>query len=189
MTSSKVVRLFFSTAIVGIITCLFMRFVVGEIFSLNYIGDVKKYIMFGLMFSIVSQMGFFAYLMINYFASGVRKMGFWPIIQLTVVGIVYFYLVFFRASAYGTENGIYPYLLIPSLLLLASIAIAFIKVRATNRTAWIPTIFFIFVFTTMEWIPGLQGNNLPTLLLMVVTLLACNAWQVMRLHELTKKES
>lgn len=187
MTTSKIIRLFFSTLFIGVISSLFMRYIGGALFSFDFHEGLKYYTLFGLTVSVVSQMGFFAYLMINYFASGIRRTGFWPLIQLTVVGIVFFYFVSFRATAFGTENGYLQYVTVPLVLLIVSVLVAYFKAKATNSSALIPTIFFMFVFTTMEWIPSLQENTIGPLVLTGFTLVACNTWQIMQLHRMAKQ--
>jgi KinB signaling pathway activation protein len=77
----------------------------------------------------------------------------------------------------------------PFLLLLVAVVTAYGKARLTNQTAWVPTLFFMFVFSAIEWIPALKQFNVHATLSMLVPLLFCNIWQVMHLHRLVKRES
>jgi KinB signaling pathway activation protein len=139
----------------------------------------------GLMFSIISQMGFFAYLTVNYIAMGIiRKKYWWNMLQLLIIMVVLFDAAYLRYIHFGENNTLLSYMGLPVLMLVAALIIAYWKVRMTNRSAWIPTIFFISVGTIVEAVPGLQQNNTASTVFMTVPLLACNAWQILMLHKL-----
>jgi KinB signaling pathway activation protein len=98
-------------------------------------------------------------------------------------------MVYLRYTAFGQGEAIWPYLLVPLMLLAVAVVAAYAKVRLTNSNAWIPTVFFLFVVTSIEWVPGLRQNNASSALFMIVPLLFCNIWQVLHLHRLTQKTS
>jgi KinB signaling pathway activation protein len=156
----------------------------------NFFVVTLMNILVGLTISIVAQMGFFAYMTINYFALGLFKSAsLWKSIQIFLILFTFFDTVYLRYTVFGQNSSIWPFFVAPALLLLVSLVTAYAKVRLTNPNAWIPTLFFMFVFTTIEWIPALRQNDNETILFMSVPLLFSNVWQVMQLHRLVNKES
>jgi KinB signaling pathway activation protein len=98
-------------------------------------------------------------------------------------------MVYLRYTLLGEGGSVWPFFVEPILLLLVAVVTAYGKARLTNPTAWVPTLFFMFVFSAIEWIPALKQYNVHATLSMLVPLLFCNVWQVMQLHRLVKRES
>jgi KinB signaling pathway activation protein len=193
MTLKKWSYLFFTTFFIGGIGGLITGIVIGNTTFKNGFGDfivgVSENILAGLMFSIIAQMGFFAYLTINYMAkSMIRSPFIWNTIQVILILVTLVDLVYLRYTMFGKGESILPYILLALIVLFISMAIAYVKVRATNRSAFIPTIFFMFVVTTIEWIPALRIDNIRSVVFMLVPLLLCNTWQIMQLHKLVGNE-
>jgi KinB signaling pathway activation protein len=187
--------LFMTTLLVGGIGGILSGFLIGraEMFGgsiSNLLMGSLMNLLFGLTISIVAQMGLFAYMTINYMALGVLKSGsLWKSVQAFLVLFTFFDMVYLRYGSYARGTSIWPYLIEPIALLCVALITAYAKVKLTNSSAWIPTTFFIFVVTAVEWIPALRQENPSSILFMVVPLLFCNIWQVMQLHRLTQKES
>ncbi|WP_139492756.1 KinB-signaling pathway activation protein [Brevibacillus dissolubilis] len=145
-------------------------------------------ILFGLTISIVAQMGFFAYMLFNSTVLGMfRNSSVWRTVQIFLVLFVFFDMVYLRYTSLGGDS-IWPYFFEPTLLLLVTLVVAYAKVKVTNASAWVPSIFFLYVVTALEWIPGLKQDDVGALS-MLIPLFLCNAWQIMQLHRLVKKES
>lgn len=156
----------------------------------NFFVGILMYLLYGMTISIVAQMGFFAYLMINYFAKTLfRTPSLWNSIQIFLVIFTFFDMVYLRYTSLGNGGGFGPYLIEPMMLLIVAVVAAYGKSRLTNRTAWVPTLFFMYVVTALEWIPALKENDVHATMSMLVPLLFCNVWQVMHLHRLVKRES
>src|SRR5690606_11045431 len=78
---------------------------------------------------------------------------------------------------------------LPLILLLGSLVVSWLKVKQTNASAFIPTMFLMFAITFIEGWPALQGEtNIAAIVFMLVPLFACNAYQNMMMHRLLKKE-
>lgn len=186
--------LFGTTLLVGAVGGVVSGFLIGreELFSGTAAGFFVSMffnILFGLAISALAQLGFFAYMMLNYLALSILKNGsLWKGIQVVLILFTFFDMVYLRYDKSFRGESIWPYLAEPVALLLVAIVTAYAKVNLTNRTAWIPTIFFMFVVTTVEWIPGLKENTV-SIIFMVVPLLFCNVWQVLNLQRLVKKTS
>ncbi|PWU67418.1 KinB-signaling pathway activation protein [Gracilibacillus dipsosauri] len=194
MKSRNVVRLFFSTLLLGGISTLITSFFVKSDAYIKFLSPFDWFELLGLLifflalgfvFSLVSQMGFFAYLTVNQFALGIFR-GFWPTIQIGLILFALFDLVYFRYKS--VEDGtITPFLLTAIALLVYSIIIARIKAKETNQRAFIPALFFMVVITSIEWVPGLRTNGGDYAWLMIVPLIICNTYQLLILHRLTEK--
>ncbi len=143
----------------------------------------------GATFSIVSQMGFFAYLTIHNVGLGVFKR-IWPHVQVVLILFAFFDMVYLRYNVFAKAGeSFWGYILIPLGILLYTGIVAYFKVKQTNVKAAIPTVFVLFVVTIIEWLPALKQNNLSGMFYMLIPLLLCNTWQIMQLHRLTKKSS
>lgn len=186
MSLGKWFRLFWSTlwigAAAGLVTGAVLAFADAEFRGLApmEIGyNLMMMLMAGMTFSVLSQMFFFSYMMINYFARGMfRKPTTWVLVQLFFVLTVPFELYFFM-----WKESLVKYVLLAGFIVAASVGTAWLKVRETNKTAWVPTLFFMIVFTMVETGLAMQVND-QAIVLMAIPLLICNAWQIMRLHRL-----
>ncbi|MFD2369418.1 KinB-signaling pathway activation protein [Brevibacillus sp. GCM10020057] len=156
----------------------------------NFLVGILMYVLYGMTISIVAQMGFFAYMTINYFAKTIFKSpSLWKSVQVFLVIFAFFDMIYLRYTALGEGGAIGPFFIEPILLLIVAVVTAYGKSSLTNRSAWIPTLFFMFVGTALEWIPALKQPDVHSTLSMLVPLLFCNVWQVMQLHRLVNRES
>lgn len=200
VNSRKWVRLFFSTLFLGGIGTILIGFTLrwdqyGKFFQ-NF--DAKEILSIsfwllgvGFIFSVISQAGFFAYLTIHRFGLGMfRSASLWNGVQILLVVFVLFDFVYLRSVLFNNANAsIGNNILMAVLLLVVAASIAYIKSRETNKQAFVPALFFMIVVTIIEWVPALRVNDRDWLYLMVGPLLLCNAYQMLILHRLVKKES
>lgn len=142
----------------------------------------------GFTFSVISQMGFFAYLTIHQFGLGLFRT-YWNFIQLALIAVVLFDLVYFRFKAFSDGEAIGSYLALAAVLLFFGLFIAYLKGKRKNKNVFIAALFFMIVVTTLEWLPVLQANEESWLYLMLFTLLPCNAFQLLMLPKYNKKTS
>lgn len=193
MNSRKWVGLFLKTLLIGAVTGLITSFFVkNEAFAkiLNPIdfmeltGLIIFFVGLGLVFSVISQTGFFAYLFINQFGLGLFRT-FWPTVQVLLIAFVVFDLVYFPYSASNGEVPLYLYILMSAGILGYGWIIAKLKARATNQRAFIPALFLMVVMTAVEWVPGLRTSGADYAWLMIIPLLACNTYQLLILHKIT----
>lgn len=196
MTSRNWVHLFLTTLVVGAVTTALVGFIVrwnefqqllSDFNILEFLSILVWLMGVGLIFSIVSQMGFFAYLTVHRFGLGIFK-SLWNPVQVLLIAFVLFDLVYLRFNAFA-ESGesIMPYIGLAVIVLVAGLIVAFMKVKQTNKEALIPALFFMIVVTVIEWVPVLRVNEHSWLYLMLFPLLACNAYQLLVLHKLNQK--
>jgi len=196
VNSRKWVRLFLTTLAIGGITTAVIGVILnwGEYEKLFLRMDILEiaavlmwHIGVGFIFSIISQMGFFAYLTIHRFGLGVfRSASLWNSVQIVLILFVLFDLVYFRYQVFAVKGeSVVSYILIALFILLAGLVVAYVKSAQTNRGAFIPALFFMVVVTVIEWFPALRINDKDWLYLMLFPLLICNAYQLLILHKLT----
>lgn len=195
MKSRYVVRLFFSTLMVGgistVILSLFMRW--SEYIELMEKDDIVQVLSLllwftsvGFMFSLVSQMGFFGYLTIhrlglNFF----KSKGLWDMVQVVLICTVIGDFLFFQSIREPLDNHIFLVIVIVGI----SFIVAYLKVKQTNKDAFVPSVFFMIVVTLVELIPAIQAdNNQNWLIFMLIPLLICNGFQLFMLYHLQGKE-
>ncbi|KEK22556.1 KinB-signaling pathway activation protein [Bacillus gaemokensis] len=200
MNSRKWVRLFFTTLFLGGISTICIGFILkwdkyAEFFQ-NFDGKEVLAVSFWLMgvgfiFSVISQMGFFAYLTVHRFGLGMfRSSSLWNTIQLFFIAFVLFDFVYLRSVLIANgDASLGNNILVAGLLFLFGAIVAYVKSRETNKKAFVPALFFMVVVTTLEWVPALRINDTDWLYLMVIPLLLCNAYQLLILHRLIGQKS
>ncbi|WP_018924622.1 KinB-signaling pathway activation protein [Salsuginibacillus kocurii] len=197
MNTRKIVFWFWTTIVIGSIAGA----VVGVLIDLDmYLGEGPLNFILGVIWmlgisaaiSVVAQMGFFAYLTVHRFALSLFKsVRLWNWIQWVLIAFVFFDLIFLRYWAYAEPGEtLAGYFIMPILLLVFALIIAYWKMKETNRSAFVPALFFMYVITTIEWIPALtveEVNNSKWLWIYLSPLLAANSWQLLLLHRLYEK--
>lgn len=197
MNSRKWVRLFLSTLLVGAVSTLITSFFIKTDSYMNFLQPFDMFELFGLfvffvslglVFSLISQMGFFAYLTINQFGLGMFR-NFWIPLQVFLIAFTIFDLVYFRYQGSNGEGSLFGYMLTAAGILAFSLAVAAKKAKETNRNAFVPALFFMVVVTSIEWVPALRTTGSDYVWLMIIPLLMCNSYQLLLLHRLTNEKS
>ena len=195
VTSRNLVKLFMNTLFVGGLTTAIVGFIVRwnefqpyftEFKLLDILSTLIWLIVMGFLFSVISQMGFFAYLTVHRFGLGIFKsVSLWNAVQIVLILFGLFDLVYLRYENFaGPDDSVLPYFVPAILLLVVGLIVAWYKTKQTSRDAFIPAIFFMVVVTLVEWVPVLRVNEQSWLYLMMCALMACNAYQLLILHKL-----
>lgn len=192
MTLRKWFYLFWTTLIVGAVAALVIGFILQasdqklSLLTGKEIGfNVITMLLGGAMISALSQMGFFAYLIVRFMSMGmIRNKWTLNAIQLICVVIAFIDLIYLRNV--DTEESWISYTILPVILVIVAFLTAWWKVKLTNRNGFIPTLFFMTAVTAIEAVPALRINSGASTLFMMVPLLACNAWQILILSKVLK---
>lgn len=193
MNTRKLVNLFLKTLALGAVVTIIVSFFVNSgdyAMNLNPInwfgllGLVLWFAIYGMLYSVISQAGFFAYLFINRFGLGLFR-SFWPTTQILLIAFVLFDLVYFPYKASGGDVSVWWYILMSAAILGFGLVVASIKAKETHKRAFIPALFFMVVMTSVEWVPALRTDGTAYAWLMIAALLACNTYQILILHRLT----
>ncbi len=144
----------------------------------------------GLNFGALAHLGFFAYLILNYVARSVfRRPYLWVALQGFTVVFVLAELVYWLSLERGLPAA--TVWALPALLTAAAVMVAWRKVKETTRGAWIPSLFFLIAGTVIEAVPAFREafreDNVLSLVLSLIPLFVCNAYQVMQLHRVLEK--
>ena len=200
VTSRIWVKLFMRTLLVGGVTTAVLGFIVRwsefqsyftEFQIIDILSTTIWLLFMGFLFSVISQMGFFAYLTVHRFGLGIFKsVSLWNAVQVVLILFVLFDLVYLRYENFAEQGeSVLPYIGLAALLLIISLIVAWFKAKQTNREAFIPALFVMIVVTAIEWVPVLRVNEKSWLLLMMFALLACNAYQLLILHKLNAESA
>ncbi|MNV54271.1 hypothetical protein D3C71_1464560 [compost metagenome] len=138
-----------------------------------------------MLVSVYSQLGFFAYLILNYMGNGVFPQKVWKYIQLVLSVLALLELIFLR-TVVGGERNVMSDLILGIVILLAAIIVSYFKVKSTNISALIPTLFFMTAISIVEVIGVLRIGVDSATVFIVVPLIACNAFQILMLHRILK---
>lgn len=189
--------IFIGGAITGILG-LFIRWddVFAEAFANGQWGEVLAgfawMVVVGMTMSMISQMGFFAYLTIHQFGVNMfRTLRLWNWVQLLIIAIVIFDLIVFRFAPNadtGSQQLLYGVLLV--ILLGVSLVTAYFKAKWTTKNTFISALFFMVVITTLEWLPALmvEADNIDSwVALLLFPFLSVNAYQLLALPKYNAK--
>lgn len=189
----KWLYLFFTTLLIGgvasVIAALGLYIVDDQI---DFWGTFVFNIGAGFMFSVVSQMGFFAYLMVNYIAKGfIRRREIWATLQWIIIVVVAVDVVYLKWLTSENQQLVTTFIILTICLLICAFVVALWKSQLTNKHAFTPTFFFMFVATILETVPAFREGEISAIWFMILPLFVCNAWQIMNLHRLvqTKQEN
>ncbi|MDB5085081.1 MAG: hypothetical protein JWN30_1967 [Bacilli bacterium] len=183
MTLNRFWILFFSTLAIGVATGF-----LNALFGWFRQYDLFYGVQVGGFVSATALMGFWGYLMLNFTMHSFLHPRLWTWIQLLIIAFTAYDMVYFRHLQFGGASvswlpfiayGLYP--------LLWAALVAAIKVQITNRRAYIPTLFFMYVFTLLEWYVALKANQAGITETIGIILMVCNAWLVLILSKILVK--
>ena len=184
-------KLTVQTILIGVVLGLIFALIGWPAKMLWYRGMIVG----GFVSVAVALMGFWAYLTLNFIMQSLMPPRVWVWFQailviLAVVDVVYFFpeLVSNLPTGLSLPPGNYLWQLLLPLGLALIVAVA--KMRLTNRSAFIPAIFYMYVFTGVEWIPALFNARAwrPAELIWMI-LFVCNTFLILILGKLTRKPS
>lgn len=143
-------------------------------------------VIMGFTISVITQMGFFAYLTIHQMGVNIfRTLTLWNWVQLLIILIVIFDLVFFRFKPNAETTGqIWLYVILLLILIATAVVVAITKAKLTKKHTLISALFFMIVVSTLEWLPVLmvRADNVDSwVTLLLFPILAVNAYQLLAL--------
>lgn len=202
MTIRNWVKFFFMAMVIGGgVTGLASLFIRWEFYQ-PYLtkGEIGEFlaafvwmILLGFTMSVIAQAGFFAYLTLHQVGVNIfRTLTLWNWVQMLLIVIVLVDLVVFRfAPGAETAKDWVLYIGLLLFLIFAAIATALKKIQMTEKKyILIPSIFFMIVITSLEWIIALMGQdgNIDTYVaLLLFPLVAVNAYQLLMLPKYNAK--
>ena len=195
MTIRNWVKFFSKALLIGGVVTAVAGLIVRWEFFLGYLqsGEIGQFVVallwmvfLGFTMSVVAQMGFFAYLTVHQFGVNIFKtLTLWNWVQLLIIAVVLFDLIFFRFRLTSEDTGrsLLYLMLLASLIIVAGIT-AYLKAKWTKKHTLVSALFFMIVITTLEWLPALMvrsGNIDEWVTILLFPLLAVNAYQILAL--------
>jgi KinB signaling pathway activation protein len=174
MNLRKFWTLYFSTALVGLliglITALIPAFQIPILHGIIAGGFV----------SATTMMGFWAYLTLNFTMRNFVSFRIWLIIQAGLILLVFYDMVYFRymwtTNGSGSMWSFFWYAFWPFVIALI---VAFIKSRLSGFRSFIPAVFFMYVFTIIEWFVALKSGQTLQMTQIGIILLGCNMFMLL----------
>lgn len=200
MTIRNWLRFFFTTLFIGGATTGIFGFIVrwdefqSYFTSFNIISILSTLIWFvlvGFLFSVISQVIFFAYLMVHQLAIGVlRSLSLWNGVQFVLIAIALFDLIYFRFERFAQPGeSILSYIALAAFILIIGIITAYFKVKQTKKSMFIPTLFFMVVGTILAWVTSLRVDERSWVYIMLFALIICNAYQILALPSYNERSA
>lgn len=158
----------------------------------EFAASLLWFVFLGMTMSVLSQMGFFAYLTVHQFGVNIFKtLTLWNWVQLLIIALVIFDLIKFRfIPLANTQSQLLLYLGLLALLIISGLVVAYFKAKWTKKHAFISALFFMIVITTLEWLPVLMVDEKDVdryVTLLLFPLLAVNAYQLLKLPKYNAK--
>lgn len=190
MTLKKLFFWIFSTLIVGAVLSIILGYGISAITGTDF-GEFTQILLTGLTFAAVAELGFFSYLVFNWLAKGfLRNPKLFSAIQIFLILILLFNLIYLNASKFA-GTSLWSHLIVPLLILVVSLAVAWWKTAKSIKEAFVPTLFFMVAATTLEAIPSINSKAgevpLPFVVFTVLILLVCNSYQILQLSWLVTR--
>lgn len=159
---------------------------------IEFAASLLWFVFLGMTMSVLSQMGFFAYLTVHQFGVNIfRTLTLWNWVQLLIIALVIFDLIKFRFMPIAdTQAQLLLYLGLLTVLLVTGLVVAYFKAKWTKKHAFISALFFMIVITTLEWLPVLMVDEKDVdryVTLLLFPLLAVNAYQLLKLPKYNAK--
>ena len=138
----------------------------------------------GAFLATTSLMGFWAFLTLNFVANITLPRRVWRWVQGVITLLVLYDMLWYRyridvlrhshnhASAFTfVMQALWP-------LLVALVAAAF-KRRLSGRGSYLPTVFYLYVFTVVDWLLVIKSQTGPIVNQTGIVMMACNVYMIL----------
>ncbi|MCL6548634.1 MAG: KinB-signaling pathway activation protein [Alicyclobacillus sp.] len=131
-----------------------------------------------------SLMGFWAFLTLNFIANMTLPRRVWRWAQMLLIGIVLYDMLWMR---YSSEVAHHPLHHAPYSTFLAeglwpfavALVAAYFKRRLSGPGSYLPTVFFLYVFTVIDWLLVIWYYAGPIANATGVVMMACNVYLIL----------
>lgn len=202
MTIRNWIKFFSMCMLIGGVVTAFAGLIIRWSFFSDYLanGEIGEFlaafvwmIFLGFTMSVIAQAGYFAYLTIHQIGVNIfRSLTLWNWVQIVLILVILVDLIMFRFEPNAkTSSDWVLYIGLLIFLIVAAVLTAMKKVQLTGKKhVLIPSIFFMIVITTLEWIIALMGKdkNIDTYVtLLLFPLVVVNAYQLLILPKYNQK--
>lgn len=174
-----------------VITTVAVGILIGVLHAVtDLFADIRLFfgVEVGGFVSATALMGFWAYLTLNFIVRGVLPQRVWEWVQGLIVVVVYVDMIYIRYMTEGQGTGsIWPYVWFATWPLLVSLVVAYVKALDSGMRAYVPAVFFLYVFTAIEWYVALKSGFAGLTVIIGTILLACNSYLILLLGRILRK--
>lgn len=129
-------------------------------------------------------MGFWAFLMLNFTSAMTLPGRVWKWAQVLIIVLVAYDMMFWRYHYAVIKNPTQPpshltFFLEGVIPLIVAIAAGFIKERLSGKGSFLPTVFFVYVFTVLDWLLVLKVHSDAIVNQTGFVILLCNVYMIL----------
>ena len=138
----------------------------------------------GAFLATTSLMGFWAYLTLNFIARTTLPQRFWRWAQILIVALVLYDMLWSRYHLDVARNPLhhtaFSIYLIQGLwpLVVAAIGAA-VKLRLSGKGSFLPTLFYLYVFTIIDWLLVLKAHSNSMVNQTGLVMMVCNVYMIL----------
>lgn len=138
----------------------------------------------GAFLATTSLMGFWAYLMLNFIARVTLPRRVWRWAQMLILALVLYDMLWSRyhidVVRQPLTHALYHTYFIQAIWpLLLGIVAAYIKRRMSGKGSFLPTLFYLYVFTVIDWLLVLKAHSDSMVNQTGLVMFLCNAYMVL----------
>lgn len=135
----------------------------------------------GAFFATTSLMGFWAYLTLNFIARITLPKRVWRWAQALILIMVVYDMLWWRyhidATNHPHSHALFSTYFIQGLWpLLVALLGAYIKQRISGRESFLPALFYLYVFTVVDWLLVIRSESGPIVNYSGIVMMACNVY-------------
>jgi KinB signaling pathway activation protein len=149
----------------------------------------------GAFLATTSLMGFWAYLTLNFIARISVPRRVWRWTQALILALVVFDMVWYRyqleVASHPQQHPAYATYLVQAVWPLAvAVAGAFAKRRLSGKGSFLPTLFYLYVFTVVDWLLVIKSQANPAIVNQTgIVMMACNVYMILIFGKLLSPEA
>lgn len=122
----------------------------------------------GAFLATTSLMGFWAYLTLNFIASVTLPRRVWRWAQALIVAVVLYDMLWWRYHIDATRHPVHhaalsTYLIQAIWPFIVAVIAGFVKRRMSGRGSLLPSIFYLYVFTIVDWLLVIRAESAGSL--------------------------
>jgi KinB signaling pathway activation protein len=189
MRLNQFIFLIASTVILGAVVGILVSFSGLWIHVPWFLGLIT-----GAFLATTSLMGFWAYLTLNFIAGITLPRRVWRWAQFLILAMVVYDMLWWRYHINVAKHPVHHYpfslFLIQGIwpLVIALIAAIF-KYRISGKGSYLPTVFYLYVFTVVDWLLVIKAHAGPVVNATGIIMMACNVYMILIFRKLLTKEA
>lgn len=175
MRLNQLVFLVASTVILGAVFGLFTALLGLGVHLPWFLGIVE-----GALLATTSLMGFWAYLMLNFICRVTVPYRVWRWAQMLILALVIFDMFVERHQLASHPQSTRFYVIQALWPLIFALVAAAWKRRLSGKGSYLPTVFYLYVFTILDWLLVLKASQVgPMVNQTGAIMFVCNAYMIL----------